>query len=106
MEQSKIPTKSSGELPEETVMEKIKDQVEILSEQNNQLLMEKYVSSLSDEKVYRLEMLKALEKISMSLEKITQVISEGLYQESEEEKQVVEPLEETEKKDGGDNNDN
>ena len=82
MEQQPTPTESSGESQEKIELE---EQVKALSQQSQKLAIENYMNSLGDEKIFRLEILQSLAKISQSLENLNQTISIGLSQELEEE---------------------
>jgi len=79
--------KSSGKSQEENQEVQIME----LAQQNKQLQAENYVQSLTDEKVFRVELLTVLTKIQVALETINKTVVKVSSQDSEEETEVEEP---------------
>lgn len=84
MKKQEVHTEYSGELQDAEKNQETMKEMEVLKQQNQQLAIENYMNSLTDEKTFRLELLQTLSKISLSLEELNKTILEGLYQESEE----------------------
>lgn len=76
-----IPTKSSGISQKE---KELQEQVNQLVEQNRQVMAENYIQSLTEDKIFRVELLQVLTRIQTALETINNTAIEISSQGSEE----------------------